>query len=78
MRVLSLFLAILLFSSSAFSQPSIYDVVTIKKEIKELKEKYKRDLVTGKEYEEILTLLEKRLAVATEYQKKREEKSYAQ
>ncbi len=78
MRVLALFLAILLFSSSAFSQFSIYDVVTIKKEIKELKEKYKRDLVTGEEYEEILTLLEKRLAVATEYQKKREEKSYAQ
>ncbi|HEA46923.1 MAG TPA: SpoIID/LytB domain-containing protein [bacterium] len=78
MRILSLFLAILLFSSSAFSQPSIYDVVTIKKEIKELKEKYKRDLVTGDEYEEILTLLEKKLAVATEYQKKREEKSYAQ
>ena len=78
MRVLSLFLAILLFSSSAFSQPSIHDVVTIKKEIEELKEKYKRDLVTGEEYEEILTLLEKKLAVATEYQKKREEKSYAQ
>jgi stage II sporulation protein D len=78
MRVLSLFLTILLFSSSAFSQSSIYDVVTIKKEIKELKEKYKRDLVTGEKYEEIVTLLEKKLAVATEYQKKREEKSYAQ
>ncbi len=78
MRVLALFLAILLFSSSAFSQPNIYDIVTIKKEIKELKEKYKRDLVTGEEYEEILTLLEKKLTVATEYQKKREEKSYAQ
>ncbi|MCK4648438.1 tetratricopeptide repeat protein, partial [bacterium] len=78
MRVLPLFLALLLFSASAFSQPSIYDVVTVKKAIKELKEKHKRDLVTGEEYEETLTLLERKLAVATEYRKKSAEKIYAQ
>lgn len=67
--------------SAVYAQPMIYDVKTVEKEIKELQEKYKRDLVTKEEYEETLPLLEKRLAVAQEYRKRkeREEKeNYAQ
>ena len=72
------FFLLILLSFNIYAQLMIYDVATIKKEIKELEEKYKRDLVTGEEYQEILTFLEKKLAVATEYQKKRKEKNYAQ
>lgn len=66
---------------SVYAQPIIYDVKTVEKEIKELQEKYKRDLVTKEEYEETLPLLEKRLAVAQEYRKRKEgeeKENYAQ
>lgn len=76
--IIVLFFLTCLTFNTTYAQPSIYDVATVRKAIKELKERHKRDLVTGEEYQEILTLLEKKLAVATEHQKKRKEKSYAQ
>jgi stage II sporulation protein D len=69
------------FTVFVYAQPMIYDVAIVKKEIKELEERYKRDLVTKEEYEEVLECLEKRLGVVQEYQKrKREEETtnYAQ
>ncbi|MQY69289.1 MAG: tetratricopeptide repeat protein [Firmicutes bacterium] len=76
--IIVLFSLVCLTPNTTYAQPSIYDVATVGKAIKELKERYKRDLVTGKEYEDMLTFLEKKLAVATEHQKKRKEKIYAQ
>lgn len=66
---------------AVYAQPMIYDVEAVKKEIKELQERYKRDLVTKEEYEEVLKCLEKRLEVVQEYRKKKEgeeKENYAQ